>query len=650
MTDNTIIKEIRTSVGEHTISMQKGTPTEALGSGLEYPYRELQDAIEFDMIDDLLIYEVGCQPESSDENTILISMELALVLDHTFVTTEYGNDFGSINIYEWMDSENIVIQLQAGAGWIRPNNFFIIGLKADGTCVATGANYHDQCNVRDWTNIIKVVTGDCITVGIKSNGTCVYTGIDNFSAKSVVENWTDIVDISFGVNHVVGLKSNGYCVAYGDNTYGQCDVNGLSLVTAIACGSNHTLINRIGLGIEAYGDNREGQCNIGSWGSISKIACCFDTSFGIQSGGLVVAGAKASNFTDAKWLSGLVDIFGHQVYNIPRLTPELIGLKSDTSVVCTNSVIESGYSNVKTATLGASNTNAYITNDNFLSYIHIPFFNDTQMYNVLSSLHSQWNSSIEKVFCGRSTTIGVTYNSTGNHCFGIGRDEEGSLDDLYSFAIKTAVCCFDDSHVIQLYHDGSVESVGDKPSWADPLIHMDRVEEIDAGYDHILGLKADGTCVANGSNANGQCNVSSWENIIQIACSEYSSFGLQDDGQVVYAGVPVGTGIIISSWTDVIFISGSQNRGDTLVAINDSGSVLCTSPTIPDIETLTSVGNSATQVVCCDTFVAALREDETVKIVGGCSVRGSYVTFAQPTWTNVSLIACGRTYVIGKRG
>ena len=33
------------------------------------------------------------------------------------------------------------------------------------------------------------------------------------------------------------------------------------------------------------------------------------------------------------------------------------------------------------------------------------------------------------------------------------------------------------------------------------------------GFDHTVGLKADGTVVATGSNGKGQCDITGWTNI-----------------------------------------------------------------------------------------------------------------------------------------
>jgi hypothetical protein len=54
-----------------------------------------------------------------------------------------------------------------------------------------------------------------------------------------------------------------------------------------------------------------------------------------------------------------------------------------------------------------------------------------------------------------------------------------------------------------------------------------------AGYLHTLGLKADGTVLAEGGNNYGQCEVGGWNNTIQVAAGYGHTVGVRSDGTVV---------------------------------------------------------------------------------------------------------------------
>ena len=51
-----------------------------------------------------------------------------------------------------------------------------MGLKSDGTVVATGDNGKGCCNVADWTDVVSIAAGDCTTVGICKDGSVVGQG------------------------------------------------------------------------------------------------------------------------------------------------------------------------------------------------------------------------------------------------------------------------------------------------------------------------------------------------------------------------------------------------------------------------------------------------------------------------------------------
>jgi len=63
-----------------------------------------------------------------------------------------------------------------------------VGVKADGTVVAVGANYYGQCNVGVWKDTIGVAAGYFHTVGVKADGTVVAVGL-NSDGQCEVGGW-----------------------------------------------------------------------------------------------------------------------------------------------------------------------------------------------------------------------------------------------------------------------------------------------------------------------------------------------------------------------------------------------------------------------------------------------------------------------------
>lgn len=196
--------------------------------------------------------------------------------DGTVVATG-ENDFGQCNVSSWSD----IVAVAAG-------DHHTVGLCSDGTVVATGNNDEGQCNVRSWTDIVAVAAGSTHTVGLRSDGSLVATGW-NKSDQCNVNSWRDITAIAVGSKHTVGLCNDGTVVSIGGNDHSQCDVTLWRNIVAVAAGQGHTVgICNDGTAI-AVGDNTYGQCNVSGWGDIVAVAAGTFHTVGLRSDGTVVA-------------------------------------------------------------------------------------------------------------------------------------------------------------------------------------------------------------------------------------------------------------------------------------------------------------------------------------------------------------------------
>ena len=79
----------------------------------------------------------------------------------------------------------------------------------------------EYCEVSQWENIVAVAAGGTHTVGLRADGTVIATGGNDYGQCNV-GGWTDIVAIDAGRFHTVGLRADGNVVATGSDGYGQC--------------------------------------------------------------------------------------------------------------------------------------------------------------------------------------------------------------------------------------------------------------------------------------------------------------------------------------------------------------------------------------------------------------------------------------------
>lgn len=92
------------------------------------------------------------------------------------------------------------------------------------------------------------------------------------------------------------------------------------------------------------------------------------------------------------------------------------------------------------------------------------------------------------------------------------------------------------NHVIGLKSDGTVVAVGQNKDGRCDVSEWTDIVAIATGSYHTVGLRSDGTVVATGNNGYGQCDVSDWRNIVAVYASDILTVGLKEDGTIVAAG------------------------------------------------------------------------------------------------------------------
>lgn len=204
-----------------------------------------------------------------------------------------------------------------------------VGLRSDGTVIATGDKRYGECEVISWGDIIAVAVGTFHTIGLRSNGKVVATGDIHFG-KCDVNSWYNIMAVAAGANHTVGLKRDGTVVVIGDNFFGQCEVNSWYNITAVAAKGCHTVGLRKNGTVVATGINFDGQCNVNTWHDIVAVATGGMHTVGLRSDGTVVAtGRTADTQCEVNnW---------HNIIAVAVGESHTVGLRSDGTVVATGS-------------------------------------------------------------------------------------------------------------------------------------------------------------------------------------------------------------------------------------------------------------------------------------------------------------------------
>jgi alpha-tubulin suppressor-like RCC1 family protein len=162
---------------------------------------------------------------------------------------------------------------------------------------------------------------------------------------------------------------------------------------------------------------------------------------------------------------------------------------------------------------------------------------------------------------------------------------------------------------------------------------------ISAGSNFTIGLKSDGTVLAVGSNKEGQCDVSSWRNIVSVSAGYCHTVGLQENGKVVAVGSNKEKQCAVSSWKNIVAVSAGYSHtvglklDGTVVATGNNSKGQCDVSSWHDIVAI-SAGAF---------YTVGLKSDGTVVAVGSNSSGECNVS----SWYDIVAVSAGYSHTVG---
>ena len=196
-------------------------------------------------------------------------------------------------------------------------------------------------------------------------------------------------------------------------------------------------------------------------------------------------------------------------------------------------------------------------------------------------------------------------------------------------------------HTVGLRSDGTVVAVGANLAGQCNVSNWQDIVQVAAGGAHTVGLRSDGTVVAVGPNGYGECNVSEWRDIVQVAAGMAHTVGLRSDGTVVAVGWNEYGQCNVSGWRNVVQVAAGWRhtvglRSDgTVVAMGDDAVRQCNVFGWRDI----------VQVAAGALHTVGLRSNGTVVAVGDNSDGQCNVSH----WQDIIQVAAGMAYTVGLR-
>ncbi|MCQ4022816.1 hypothetical protein GMA13_07310 [Ruminococcus sp. zg-924] len=168
-------------------------------------------------------------------------------------------------------------------------------------------------------------------------------------------------------------------------------------------------------------------------------------------------------------------------------------------------------------------------------------------------------------------------------------------------------------HTLAVCENGKVLATGDNRAGQCNVSSWTDIVAVSADAFHSVGLKSDGTVVATqilepNIKDVGQCNVSNWKNIIAISTGLNCTFGLKSDGTVVAAGLNKYGQCNVELWKDIKKISAN---GALTMGLTSQGTVLSTGLNSYN-QCSTNDWNSIKEISSGKLHASGIRSDGTV--------------------------------------
>ncbi len=498
----------------------------------------------------------------------------------------------------------------------------------DGTVRAYGDNKAQQCNVSDWTDIVKVKCGPHRTVGLKKDGTVLSTKGDVFSNGQIpgadIEKLTNVVDIDCGLFHTVGLRADGTVVACGFNDNGQCDVEGWNNVQTIFAERNHTIALCRDGSLLYCGANDGGALNLEGIRSVKKLYC------GLNDTVIVTTDNKVYRTDYDSKTPILLDITGDDIAQVDFNVDRFLILKADGTVLHFGSAEDrcdevgdwTGIMTVhcsKKVSVGITRDTAYMTGTNGTRTMELP------------GVACQFESERILVYVQKDGLVLILDKET--------------YKDIAQFKIFEVLPAKANAETLP-----PAKTIERSPSPHKSGIAWEHYQKygylrsrVAGGIAHIVGVMYDGTVRASGANGHKQCNVSGWRDIVAVACSNGSTIGLDKNGSVFYTGKLVNTdkyspgGTPLEKWPhNIQAISAYVNGFSHMAGLTRDGKVYaygCNEDGECDVSGWTDI----TEICIQHALTAGVRKDGTVVLCGNDSAIKDIVS----EWTDIEHLYAG---------
>ena len=194
-------------------------------------------------------------------------------------------------------------------------------------------------------------------------------------------------------------------------------------------------------------------------------------------------------------------------------------------------------------------------------------------------------------------------------------------------------------YTIGLKSDGTVVADGINSNGQLLVDDWTDIAAVSAGLNHTVGLRTDGTVVVVEHNEKGQFEVYNWTDIVAVSAGGSYTVGLKADGTVLAAGNNKKGQCDTGDWKDIVAISAGRGHtvglkpDGTVVAAGYNANGQCDVGDWKDIVAVSAGGSHTVGLKADGTVVAAGNNDS-----GQCDIGD---------WTDIVAVSAGNSHTVG---
>lgn len=454
------------------------------------------------------------------------------------VSADGNNVGGCCHVEEWRGGKAVI------AG-----KYHSLCLTEDGRVLFAGWNVHGQGNVEEWKHIRLLRGTDTYTVGVDVSGRIFTSGKKLPFDPALLESeaWKGLVDLAVSEHHIVGLRTDGRVVTLGDDSClvsaakgqrGVLDVSSWRGIRAIAAGDGFTVGLCYGGHVVAAGRNDKGQCDTSAWQHAMYVGCGRSYTVALLADGSVVTAGQHKSGHGGKETPSVTggavmawekaETTGYEPFHTAYMTdiltlcagPEhLVAVDRHGQVMAEGLDMDGQCTSASTFLMfrDIRQLDGYGVFDNMLSTLKSHEADGAQISTKAQREQKQIAEDVilplprdPMPWQARTKRLAVSVGQGLFHTAYIGEAEKACV----------------------IHRHGSVS--GDVESWTE-------TQALACGTHHTVAVLKDGSLVATGRNAEGQCDVSARDGgYASVACHHHTTVAVGRDGGLAVFGKGYG--------------------------------------------------------------------------------------------------------------